>query len=121
MAIAFVVAAIGAAAIGLRPGANWSNMAPLLTGATLAAAMTGLVASIMQFLPNRLFSPFTLVAGAVVAIAVFVLLRAGEYMGLERAPVSTAFAWALAAVVALIVSRESGMRLPALRRASRPR
>jgi hypothetical protein len=112
MTIAFVVAALGAAAIGLRPGAGWPDLAPLVAGATIAGAMTGLVAVIMQFLPYRLFAPFTVAAGAAVALAVLVVLRATEYMGLERAPSSTFFVWALAAIVGLIVSREAGVRLP---------
>ena len=120
MTIAFLVASLGAAAVGVRPGASWPDFAPLLVGATLVAAMSGLIASIMQFLPYRLFAPFTLVAGAVVALAVLVLLRAAEYMGLGRAPASTFFVWALAVMVALVVSREFGVRMP-LGRAPRPR
>jgi hypothetical protein len=121
IAIAFVAAMLGAAAVGVRPGANWDDFAPLLVGAALAAATTGIVASFMQFLPDRLFGPLSLPAGALVSLAVMVLLRAAEYMGLAPAPLATALVWATAAVVALLTARASGVGLPWLRRVSRTR
>ncbi len=116
MIVAFVVAAVGAIAIGMRPGAESSSWAPLLVGVALAAATTGIVGTFMQFLPNRLFGPFTFLAGAIVATAVFVLLRATEYMGFVGLPAYSAGLWGAAAIVALVVSRESGLRLPPLRK-----
>ena len=122
MIIAFVVAAIGAvvllgvAALAGSGGTDWTA---LLVGVAVTTAATGIVASVMQFLPNHLYSPVTIAAGIIVSLLVFVLLRATEVMGLQRVSWMALFVWATAVVVALIVSRESGIRPPPVAKASR--
>ncbi len=87
MAIAFVIAIFGAAAIGIRPGSGSDDWGPILVGATLAAAMTGIVASIMQFLPQRLFVASAAVGGMVVAFSgVGDALRRRNPLALSRSP-----------------------------------
>ncbi|MCC7008804.1 MAG: hypothetical protein IT184_08315 [Acidobacteria bacterium] len=113
LALAFVLAVAGALATGMRPGWPFST---LLIGATLAAAMTGLVASVLQFLPERLYLPFAILAGAVVALFVSASLQAIEVMGFGSVRDTTVYVWPVAAIVTLLVSRASGMRLPSLRR-----
>ena len=115
MALAFVIALLGAAAVEIRPGSGGEDWAAILLGATLAAAMTGLVASIMQFLPQRLFAPSAAVAGMAVALGVSALLYAAETIWLGPIAPSTVFVWAAAAIVALLVTRASGVRLPPVR------
>lgn len=113
--LSFIAAALGAAVIGLSLGfvpsrADWQA---LLLGAVSTAAMTGLVASGVQFLPNRHYASVTVISGVAVAILVGVLLRAGEsVMGIGPVPIATGLVWAAAVIVALIVHREWSHRLP---------
>jgi hypothetical protein len=118
MAIAFVIAMIGAAAVGIRPGSSAADWGPLLLGAALAGAMTGIVATIMQFLPQRLFLPSAVVAGMIVAFGVSALLYAAGAIWLAPVPTATVYVWAGAAIAALLVSRASGLRLPPVRPSS---
>jgi hypothetical protein len=111
MALAFLAAGLGAAlvAMGSSSGADWR---PILVGATLTAATTGIIASIMQFLPERLFAPYAIVAGVAVALVVSALLYLAENIWLPPITNSTVFVWPAAAIVALVVSRRYGVRLP---------
>lgn len=115
MAIAFVIAIFGAAAIGIRPGSGSDDWGPILVGAALAAAMTGIIAAIMQFLPQRLFLASAAVGGILVAFTVSAILYAAETLWLQPIASSTVFVWAAAALVALLVTRSAGVRLPPVR------
>ena len=115
MAIAFLIAIFGAAAIAIRPGSSAVDWGPIVVGGAMAAAMTGIVASIAQFLPQRLFVAAAVVGGMVVAFIVSALLYAAGTIGLAPIAPATAFVWAAAAVVALLVTRASGVRLPPVR------
>ena len=115
MAIAFVIAIFGAAAVGIRPGSGSGDWGPILVGAALAAAMTGIAASIMQFLPQRLFVAAAVVGCMVVALSVSALLYAAGTIWLAPIPTATVFVWAASAFVALVVTRASGVRLPPVR------
>ena len=81
----------------------------------MAAAMTGIVASIMQFLPQRLFLASAVVGGMVVAFSVSALLYAAETIWLSPIASSAVFVWAAAALIALLVTRSAGVRLPPVR------
>ena len=115
MALAFVAALFAAAAVTLRPGAGGVDWASILVGSALTAAMTGIAATIVQFLSSRAFAGIAVVAGILVALAVALLLRAAEYIGLEPLPAATIFVWGAAAIVALFVSRAAGVKLPPFR------
>lgn len=117
MLIAFIIAMLGAAAVAIRPGAGADDWGPLLMGAALSAAATGIAASVLQFLPPRLFGVWAIVAGMGVAFVVAALLSAAAMIGLAPIPAPTALVWAGAAIVGLFVSRASGVRLPPARSA----
>jgi hypothetical protein len=113
--LAFLAAAIGAAIVGVSVGfaPNRADWPALFVGVVSTAAMTGLVASGVQFLPNRHYGSVSVGAGVFVAFAVAVLLRAGEsILGIGRVPAATVVVWAAAVILALILTREAGHRLP---------
>ena len=115
MSLGFVIALFGAAAVEIRPGSGAADWAAILVGAALAGAMTGIVASIMQFLPERLAVPSAIVGGMVVGFGVSALLYAAETIWLSPITSSTVFVWTGSAVVSLLVTRASGVRLPPVR------
>jgi hypothetical protein len=117
--LAFGAATLGAAvvALALSFAGGRAEWLALLLGAVSTAAMTGLIASGIQFLPNRHYSAVTVLSAIVVGLAVNVLLRAGETtMGLGRVPAATVVVWAAAVILSLIVTRESARRLPPVER-----
>jgi hypothetical protein len=113
MASAFIFALAGAVAVGLRPGYPFGG---LLLGATAVAAMAGLGASAIQFVPRRYFVPVAVLGGTALGLLVALLLGAadGLYVGDVRGSVTAV--WPAAVVGALLLSRASGMRMPGLRR-----
>lgn len=110
---AFVIALVGGVAVGFRPGYSFGT---LFMGATIVAAMTGLAASVLQFLPQRAFLFVAAIAGSILGLLVPPMLQWAEVLGFGdvRGPVS--LVWPVAAVTALLLSRASGMQLPRLRR-----
>jgi hypothetical protein len=110
---AFVIALIGALAVGLRPGYAFDT---LLIGATIAAAMTGLSASVLQFLPQRLFMPVAVVAGAVLGLLVAPMLTWAQVLGFGEVRGAASLVWPAAVVSALLLSRASGLDFPTMRR-----
>jgi hypothetical protein len=113
--LAFLAAAVGAVLVGASLGfaAGRADWPALVIGAISTALMTGFVATGVQFLPNRHYGSVSVAAAIAVALAVAVLLRAGEsILHIGRVPLATAAVWAVAVVVALIVTREAGHRLP---------
>ena len=119
MAVAFVLAFVGAAAFAIRPGFSAADLWPIVVGTTLTAALTGIVASVLQFLPQRFFALLTLLAAAVIGILVSGLLAAADTIWLRPAAAPVAFVWPCAAAAALLVARADGMRLPRLRMSRR--
>ena len=115
MALAFVVALLGAAAVEIRPGAGAADWGAIFVGATVAAAMTGIAAAIVQFLPERMFVAAAVVGGMAVAFCVSALLYAADSIWLRPITAATAFVWAGASITALVVTRRAGVRLPPLR------
>ena len=113
IASAFVIAIIGALAVGFRPGYPFGA---LLLGATTIAAMTGLAASVIQFVPQRYYLLAAIVAGTAVGLLVGPLLAMAEVIGFGDVRGASALVWPVAAVASLILSRASGMQLPSLRR-----
>jgi hypothetical protein len=109
----FLIALVGAAAVGLRPGYPFAT---LLMGATIVAAMTGLAASVLQFLPQRLFLPTAIAAGCVLGLLVAPMLNWAEVLGFGDARGAASVVWPLAAVVGLLLSRASGLDFPTMRR-----
>jgi len=114
---AFVIALLGAMAVGLRPGYAFGS---LLLGATIVSAMTGLAASVLQFLPQRHFLPAAIVAGCILGLMVAPMLGWAEVLGFGRVRGAASVVWPVAAVSGLLLSRASGMDFPAMRR-RRPR
>jgi hypothetical protein len=110
---AFVIALIGAVAVGLRPGYPFVT---LLIGATIVSAMTGLAASVLQFLPQRLFLPTAVVAGSVLGLLVVPMLGWAEVFGFGDVRAAAALVWPVAAVAGLLLSRASGLDFPTTRR-----
>jgi hypothetical protein len=110
---AFALALAGALALGFRPGYPFG---PLLFGATIVAAMSGIAASVLQFLPQRYFVLFGLAAGTLLGLLVTPLLGVAETLEFGEVRGAVAWVWPIALVAALLWSRALGMRLPALRR-----
>lgn len=113
MGSAFVIALLGAVAVGLRPGYTFGT---LLLGATIAAAMAGLAASAAQFLPGRYFLPTAVIGGSILGLVVAAMLRAARVLDFGDVHDATALIWPVAIVSALMLSRSWGMHLPRLRR-----
>ena len=111
--VAFAVSA-GAAAI-LTPPTDPTQFGTILAGSTLTAATTGVIAAAVQFLPQRWFNVFTVVAGVVTWLLVAVLLRVFGHLWLGPIPERLGIAWALGSATALLLGRASGMQLPRLR------
>jgi hypothetical protein len=118
MAAAFTIALIGAVAVGLRPGYPFGA---LVLGATIVAAMTGLAASVLQFLPPRYFLPVSAVAGSALGLLVAPMLGMAQVLGFGDVRAPAALIWPVATVTALVLSRASGMLLPPLRHRRRRR
>jgi hypothetical protein len=110
---AFVIALLGAMAVGLRPGYPFDV---LLIGATMAAAMTGLAASVLQFLPQRYFLPTAVLAGCVLGLLVAPMLNWAQVLGFGDVRGAAAVVWPVAVVTALLLSRASGLDFPTMRR-----
>ena len=110
---AFVLALIGAVAVGLRPGYSFEA---LLIGATLTAAMVGVAASVLQFVPQRTFLLFAIITGCALGLMVDPTLHAARGLGFGDVRQATSLICPVAAVAALIVSRSAGLALPTLRR-----
>jgi hypothetical protein len=110
--MAFAIAATGAVVIGLRSGGPWP---PIVVGVMLAAAMTGILGVVLQFLPQRLFMPLTILSGIAVGLLISVALYAFEVMGFGAAPRSTIVVWPIATIFALLISRRDGLRVSAIR------
>jgi hypothetical protein len=115
---AFVIALIGAMAVGLRPGFPFSA---LLLGATLVAALTGVAASVLQFASERYFSAAAILTGAALGMLVPTLMDLAQSIGFGDLRGGSAVVWPVAAVVGLLFSRSSGMRLPLSASSSRRR
>jgi hypothetical protein len=113
---AFVIALLGAMAIGLRPGYSFGT---LLLGATIVSAMTGLAASVLQFLPSRYFLPGAIVLGGGLGLMVGAMLGWAHALDFGAVRSTVDLVWPVAAVTGLLISRASGMQLPALRRRRR--
>lgn len=113
MIAGFVIALAGAVIFAFRPGFPFGT---LVLGATIVAAMTGLAASALQFLPKRYFLAVAVVAGSIMGLLVALMLRWAEELGFGDVRGTTTFVWPVATVAALLLSRASGMRLPSLRR-----
>jgi len=111
--VAFVVSA-GVAAI-LAPPVHGADLGIVVLGSTLTAATTGIIAAAVQFLPQRWFSVFTVVASVVTWLLVAVLLRTFGQLWLGPVPERLGIAWALGSATALMLGRASGMQLPRLR------
>lgn len=110
---AFVIALLGAVAVGLRPGYPFDT---LLIGATMAAAMTGLAASVLQFLPQRYFLPTAVIAGCVLGLLIAPMLNWAQVFGFGDVRNAAAVVWPVAVVAALLLSRASGLDFPTMRR-----
>jgi len=110
---AFVIALLGAVAVGLRPGYPFGA---LLMGATIVAAMTGLAASVLQFLPQRHFLPAAIAVGCLSGLLVVPMLNWAQVLGLGHVRNAAAVVWPVAVVVALLLSRASGLDFPTMRR-----
>ena len=118
IASAFVIAIVGALAVGFRSGYPFGA---LLLGATTVAAMTGLASSVLQFVPPRHYLIAAAVAGTLLGLLVGPLLAAAETIGFGDVRGITALIWPVAVVAGLVLSRLSGMQLPTPRRWRRPR
>lgn len=110
---AFIIALVGAVAVGLRPGYPFGA---LLLGATIVAAMTGFASAILQFSPQRYFPIVAVVAGCVLGLIVGPMLGWAQVLGFGGVREPVLLIWPLAIVSALLLSRESGMRLPTAHR-----
>jgi hypothetical protein len=110
---AFVIALIGGIAVGLRPGYSFGT---LFVGATLVAAMTGLAASVLQFLPQRYFMPVAIVAGVILGWMVSPMLNWAQVMGFGDVRGPASLIWPIAIVTGLLWSRSAGLDFPTMRR-----
>ena len=113
LGVAFLIALVGALALGLRPGYPFAT---LLIGATIAAAMTGIAASVLQFLPQRGFVPAAILGGAALGLIVTPLLTWADALGVGDARRAVAIVWPVAVVAGLLLSRASGLDFPSPRR-----
>jgi len=112
IAAAFTVGLIGAVAVGYRSGYSFGS---LVMGATLVAAMTGLAASVLQFLPQRGFVPAAVVAGVVLGLLATAAMQWAEVVGFGTLREPVAIVWPVAIVTGLLLSRASGMDAPKMR------
>jgi len=106
---AFVIALIGAVAVGLRPGYPFGA---LLLGATIVSAMTGLAASVLQFLAPRYFLVGAIVLGTTLGLLVGFMMRSADVLNFGDVRTAANLVWPVAVVAGLVLSRMSGMRLP---------
>jgi hypothetical protein len=113
IAATFVIALLGAAAVGFRPGYAFST---LLLGAVIVAAMAGIAASVLQFLPQRLFLPSAIVAGSVLGLLVAPMLNWTQVLGWGDVRGAASIVWPVAAVAGLLLSRAAGLDFPTMRR-----
>ena len=113
MISAFVIALAGSLIFGLRPGFPFGA---LLLGSTVAAAMTGVTASVLQFLPQKYFIPAAIAAAVLLGGLVTAMLTVTESLGFGGVRRGMLLVWALSIGVGLLWSRAAGMRLPPLRR-----
>ena len=112
MAIAFALSLISALILEFRGGFDLNVLWPVVVGAVLTAAVTGIIATAMQFLPRRLFLEVTVVAGVAVALILSPLLTTFSRLWLVPLGAPTAFVWPLASVAGLLISRAAGVRFP---------
>jgi hypothetical protein len=110
---AFVIALLGAVAVGLRPGYPFDM---LIIGATIVAAMTGIAASVLQFLPQRRFLPAAITAGVILGLLVAPMLNWAQVLGYGDVRGVAAVVWPVAVVAGLLLSRASGLDFPTMRR-----
>lgn len=110
---AFAIALIGAVAVGLRPGYPFSS---LLIGAAIVAAMTGLAASVLQFLPQRHFMPTAIIAGVILGLMVGPMMNWAQVLGFGDVRSPASVVWPVAVVTGLLWSRASGLDFPTMRR-----
>ena len=113
--VAFGASAAAATILAMRPELHAADWAPIFVGAALTAAATGIVASTLQFLKQRYFAVFTIVASAVIWLLVSMLVAAFSYDWFSPASRRMSVAWPIGAATALILSRASGMQAPRLR------
>ena len=112
MAIAFALSLISVLILEFRPGFDASILWPVVIGAMLTAAITGIIVTAMQFLPQRFFLPMAIVAGVAVALLVPGLLTTLSRLGLVSLRAPTTLVWPLASVTGLLISRAAGVRFP---------
>jgi hypothetical protein len=110
---AFVIALLGAVAVGLRPGYPFDM---LIIGAAIVAAMTGIAASVLQFLPQRHFLPAAIAAGVILGLLVAPMLNWAQVLGFGDVRGTASIVWPVAAVAGLLLSRASGLDFPTMRR-----
>lgn len=113
IASTFVIALLGAVAVGFRPGYPFDT---LLLGAVLVSAMTGIAASVLQFLPQRLFLPAAIAAGCVLGLLVAPMLNWAQVLGWGDVRGAASLVWPVAAVSGLLLSRAAGLDVPTMRR-----
>jgi hypothetical protein len=113
IASTFVIALLGAVAVGFRPGYPFDT---LLLGAVLVSAMTGIAASVLQFLPQRLFLPAAIAAGCVLGLLVAPMLNWAQVLGWGDVRGAASLVWPVAAVSGLLLSRAAGLDFPTMRR-----
>jgi hypothetical protein len=112
IAAAFVIALVGGMAVGLRPGYSFGS---LVMAATIVAAMTGLAASVLQFLPNRRFDLVAVIVGCVLGLLVPPMLAWAQVLGVGPVRGAASVVWPVAVVTALLISHGAGMQMPRLR------
>ena len=113
--VAFGASVAAATVLAMRPELHTADWAPIVVGSALTAAATGIVASTMQFLKQKSFAVFTVVASAAIWLLVSVLVSAVSYDWFSPASRRMSLAWPIGAATALILSRTSGMSAPRLR------
>ena len=113
MTSAFVIALLGAVAVGLKPGYPFGT---LVFGATIVAAVTGIAASVLQFLPDRHYALVAVVAGVSLGFLVARMMGIAEALGFGDVRRVSTVVWPTAVVAALLISRAFGMHLPRFRR-----
>ncbi len=113
IAAAFVIALIGSVAVGLRPGYSFGS---LLMAATIVAAMTGLAASVLQFLPQRSFMPAATLSGVILGLMVGPMMNWAQVLGFGDVRGPASVVWPVAVVTGLLWSRTAGLDFPTMRR-----